>query len=643
MPVPFLVSSKGYGIFVRTLEAGAFDVAATSPDVVRATFEGARATVALYEDEDPLRVVADYTRATSLPRLPPRWSFAPQQGRSAWRSGDEMLDDARRLRREGIPITTLWIDGPWQTSDNDGRIDEARFPNPAALLQTLASLGYRVIFSSAPSLDAVAVGAQPMNEAERLFVQARDRGMLVRDASGAPYVSPPRPLSADGPSFPLGALMDFSSVESLWFFRETLRGVIELGGRGFTLDAADALRAEVDGQRTGLRFSYDATERTQRGAYAFHYHNVYRAALARWARDDGVVVVRAANSGGQRDCDIVWPGDLDNDFRAGTDGQVGGLPAAVSALISLSESGFPSFASETGGARGGRPTREALLRWAEHTAMSPFMLLGGGASHNPWTDDAEASVVLRDLARLHLQLVPYFYAQGQRASRDGTPPVRSLALAFPDEPGARGDAFSYLLGPDLLAAPVVTPGATTRRVHIPRGTWVHWFTRERYAGPMEVEVPAPIGRPPLFVRAGAVVPMLAPEVETLVDAASADLVDAADRAAVRGAHIVPRGDVSALVDGAGVRVVASSPTRTELTFTPSGDVSVLRAQVDVGSRGVTSPRVRVRLREVDLPESDLALQGICGRCWHFDASQGIVTLTLQGELAVTITVEPSSP
>lgn len=638
VPIPFLVSSKGYGVFVETREAGAFDVASTSPDLVRATFEGARAVVHLYENADPLRVVAAYTADTGLPRLPPRWAFAPQQWRNEWRSGAEMLEDARRLRSESIPTTTMWIDNPWQVSYNDGRIDEQRFPDPAGLMQTLASLGYRVIFWSTPFLDSVAEGAQPTNEAERLYVQAAERSYLVRGANGRPYVSPTRFFSPSGMSDAYGAMIDFSAPGASRFFEDAIRHTIDLGGRGYKLDYGEDILPELAGRRTGFLFSGGATERTQRSLYPQGYHGAYRAALDRWANGDGFTLVRASSWGGQRVCDIIWPGDLDNDFREGSVTEVGGLPAAVSALISLSESGFPSFASDTGGYRGGRPTREALLRWAEHTAMSPFMQLGGaGESHNPWTYDDDATVIYRGLARLHNELVPYFYAQGQRASADGTPPVRSLALAFPDDAGARAARFEYLLGDALLAAPVVVAGATTRRLHVPQGTWVHWFTRARYTGPMDVEVAAPLGRPPLFVREGAALPMLVGEVMTLAPTSAAEIVDIDDRASVRRIHAVPRGDVTLTLDDATVRVQSAAAGAATVTFTAGATVRQLRAELDLAV--TATQRVRVDAGAVAFREDPGAMTGACVNCWNLDRLRGIVEISLEGSVTASVTLE----
>src|SRR5581483_12010081 len=143
---------------------------------------------------------------------------------------------------------------------------------------------------------------------------------------------------------------------------------------------------------------------------------------------------------------------------------------------------------------------------------------GGGDSHDPWAYDPDATALYRTLARWHDDLVPYLRVQALAASHDGTPVTRPLALAFPDDPGAVADGDSYLLGPDLLVAPVVTAGAATRHVHFPVGTWIHWHDGTVFHGPMDADVPAPLGDPAVFVRQGAIVPLLASDVVTLVPA-----------------------------------------------------------------------------------------------------------------------------
>ena len=628
VPVPFVVSTRGYGFFAETTEAGAFDVGASDPMRCTARFEGTHATVHFFARATPRDVVAAYTRLTGLPRLPPSWAFGHQQWRNEWDSDAQVLEDARRLRSEGIPTSVMWIDNPWQVSYSDSTIDRTRFRDPEGMMAALRAMGFRVIFWSVPFLDAVTDGESPMNPAERLWVQARDANLLVRTATGRPYVSITRYGTTDGRPAN-GSPMDWTNPAATPFWTEQLHGLIDLGARGFKLDYAEDIVADVAGLRPGFRFFNGDTERRGRWFYPQGYHAAYRAALDRYAAGDGFVMGRASSWGGQRVVDVIWPGDLDTDFSSHDDAHVGGLRAAIHGMMSLSESGFPSFASDTGGYRGGMPGREVLLRWAEQTAMSPFMQLGGGGTaHNPWEYDPDAVTIYRGLARLHDDLAPYYIARATEASTLGTPPVLSLAMAFPDDPGAT-DPEEYLIGYDLLMAPVVVAGATTRAVHVPPGTWVHWWSGRRYTGPADVMVPAPLGQPPLFARGGAVVAMNPSEVQTLVPTAGDQVVDVTDRAAVARATAFPTGaSANQTLPGGGRLGVLRGAGMTQVDWAPAGSATQLRLSVVLGPE--VSTVSGVTLGGASLVRDAGAREGTCARCWDVDAARGTVWLVLDG-------------
>ena len=582
VPVPLLVSSRGYGVFVESREAGAFDVASTDANVVSATFEGKTTSTWLLFRRDPLQVVASYMQHVGLPRALPRWALGPMYWRNEWTNDTQMLDDAAQLRTLHIPTTTMWIDNPWQVSYNDFVPDPARFPDPSSLMGQLAALGYRVLFWSTPYLEKPSTG--PVDEARQLYAQAdATPGVLVRLSDGSA-------LSAPGFDSKQGfGMIDFSTGAGRDFWAGLASRAVSLGGSGFKLDYGEDILPQVFNARIGVRFADGSTDRTAR-SYPLGYHAAYHQALD--AAGGGILIVRASSWGGASIADIVWPGDLDNDFeRSGdvrSDGSfaVGGLPAAVVAAQTLSVSGFPSFGSDTGGFRHGAPTKEAMLRWAEHTALSVIMQLGGGGdTHAPWAYDAETVTLYKGLATLHAQLEPYLSAQLALAESVGVPTIRPLPLAFPDDVDARASADSeYLLGPDLLVAPVVDPGVTTRSVHVPAGRWVHWFTGEIIDGPIDAQVAAPLGTPPLYARAGAVVPMLAADIDTLASPAISSVVGVFDRAGTVEARSWVRGSAQATFEDGANLAVGDVSQGVTFTFTPGAAAHAIIVVADLRSR-----------------------------------------------------------
>ncbi|MCB9597001.1 MAG: glycoside hydrolase family 31 protein [Sandaracinaceae bacterium] len=635
VPVPFFASSNGYGVFVASREAGAFDVAATDPTQVRATFEGHELDVYFYVDPDPREVVAAYTRQTGLPILPPRWAFAPMHWRNEWTDRAALEEDAARIRAEGVPCTTLWIDNPWQASYNDFVFDDVRFEDPQGMLDAMRAQGYVPLVWSTPYLDAVDDGAAPTNEAEREFVTARDEGWLVRQGRDASvYVSPASPGAA-------GGMIDFTSAGASAFWQSRARLAVDMGVRGFKLDYGEDILAELLGARSQFTFSDGRTERALHNVYNTLYHGPYRAALDAGGGDDGgFLLVRASSWGGQSVADIIWPGDLDNDLREAGHDQVGGLPAAISGLVSLAASGFPHFGSDTGGYRGGMPDRESLLRWAEHTAFTPILQLGGaGAHHNPWLYDDEAGAIYRTLARAHMDLVPFFRVHARRAAETGYPPVAHPSMIWPDDDAGFDDPYVYVLGGDVLVAPVYAPGATTRALHLPPGRWVHWFTGASFDGPADVTVDAPLGAPPVFVRVGALLPLAPADLDTLVEV-DPPLVGPAQRPFLR-AWSFPGAAATVATEEGPTLEVERTATGLRVAVTPaSGEVADVRFQIELAhadpAMGTPTAVTADGAPVPASPDADTARAGCDGACWFVEGD--VLWLSVRGASATVVTV-----
>jgi alpha-glucosidase (family GH31 glycosyl hydrolase) len=650
VPVPFVVSSRAYGLFVESREAGAFDVGATDAAEVRATFEGSAIDYVFFVADAPAAVVAAYTRHTGLPILPPRWSFAPMHWRNVWDDRAHLETDARALVDLHIPATAFWIDNPWMSSYTDNLFDEERFPGHVEMLSQLRASGFRPLVWNVPYLDAPDEGVAD-NPAEELYEEAAREGHFVTMASsGAPFAAPSA-LGVSGLGAAAG-MLDFTSEPAIDFWQARLDPLVrDLGVRAFKLDYGEDVVPELGGGRIGLRFSDGTSERETHNVYAMRYHTPYRRALDAHSDEGGFLLVRASCWGGQTVADIVWPGDIDANLTRGDARNVGGLPAAISALLSLSASGFPSFASDTGGYREGPPDLETLMRWAEHTAFAPFLQLGGGGPHhNPWLYDPTAQVpdptsTYRELARAHTELVPFYRVLARRASADGTPPVLHPSLAFPEDRAGYADPDAYVLGGDLFVVAVVEPGATTRRVHVPPGRWVHWITGEAFDGPTDVTVAAPVGQPPVFVRAGALIPMLAHDLETLVAAPApfgADRIDPTDRPYLR-ARIVPSGasevtteeGVTISVDHRAGLVVTLSPVSS-----PSPDLGLrdVRLELDLANAVPTIAAVTsLDADGVDVPASSAALvqAGCDGACWAVEGTTLRASARLTGRTVLT--------
>jgi alpha-glucosidase (family GH31 glycosyl hydrolase) len=265
------------------------------------------------------------------------------------------------------------------------------------------------------------------------------------------------------------------------------------------------------------------------------YPTQYHCAAYDFARAQKRPVIRFQRSGftGVAPCaQVVWSGDptVGWDFD--------GLSSQIKAAVSIGMSGISTWGSDIGGffALGTRElTPELLMRWVQFGAASPVMRMqrNGVAfpeKERPQVEDDDQIDNWRRYAKLHTRLLPYLEAADRVYRRKGLPIMRYLALMYPDDERSYQREDEYLFGPDLLAAPVIEPGATERDLYLPPGRWVDFWRSVSYreqsgglrvrrahllGGRREATVPAPLDELPLMMRAGSVLPLLPADVDTL--------------------------------------------------------------------------------------------------------------------------------
>ncbi len=545
VPVPLLVGTRGWGLFVRDDHPGLFECATEADDLVQITFgvgddggDGLR--FELYGSEHPLDVTAHYWASTGTPVLPAPWALGPWVWRNENDDAAQVVADANTIRDLDLATSALWIDRPYATGVNTFDFEPTRFPEPQAMIDELHALGFRVALWHSPyvsEMDEPATALHMEAEAQGWFPPTT--GILVNAWSAAP--------------------IDFTNPDAEMWWHDLLGDYRGLGIEGYKLDYGEDVLAGVAGGRVPWAFADGSDELTMHVGYARAYHRPYAESLP---ADGGFILARAGAWGDQAQASVIWPGDLDADLsrfgdpRDGSKG-VGGLPSALSAGLSLGPSGYPLFASDTGGYRESPPTKETFARWFEHTALTPVMQIGTGSSTVAWEleengFDDELLGWYREYTRLHLRLFPYLWTHVQAtATPSGRPIQRALGLAYPELGVHPSDV--YLLGDDLLVAPVTEPGATSRTLMLPPGRWIDWWNGTAAFGPLELTVDAPLGVLPLFIRAGGIVPMLRPTIDSLSPTTQPERVDSYSTSpGVLWPRIVPGDGSMTLFDGSSI-------------------------------------------------------------------------------------------
>jgi alpha-D-xyloside xylohydrolase len=516
VPVPLLIGTRGWGVFVKSVRPGVFDVARQSDTRVDITFGTTDDSdngleLYLFSAPHPLDILKPYFDVAGYPALPAVWTYGPLLWRNENDDQAQVLDDIQQIRSRDLATSGIWFDRPYARGVNTFDWDPAKFPEPATMLQALHDAGLRYGVWQAPY--TAPGGNQDPAPDQHAYATMKGffppvTGLLVNQ---------------------WGKPIDFTNPEAYAWWQEQLSKYtrpLAAGGwgvEGFKLDYAEDIVLGAAGSRIPWQFADGSTEQTMHYGYTMLYHQIHRELLD---ASGGFLLVRAGRWGDQTRGVIVWPGDLDADLSRfgdplpGTSVRaVGGLPTALSFGLGLSASGFPFYASDTGGYRQSPPNNETWLRWVEANAVWPIMQVGDASSQAPWELDAangrsEASIdVYRRYARLHMRLFPYVWSYAEQMSATGRPIARPFGLAHPELNEHPMD--QYLLGDYLLVAPVITAGQTARDVVFPPlADWYDWFTGERLA-PGRRTVEAPLDKLPLYLKGGGIVPMLRETIDTL--------------------------------------------------------------------------------------------------------------------------------
>jgi len=592
IPVPFVLSSRGYGLWVETSARSGFDLGATSPTAWRVYMDEPVLRYRVLVHTDPREALAHFTRLTGRAHAPAPWVFAPRRrvNHGAMVGG---VPEAEALRRRGVP-TTMIDDSTHFLPDatQSGREAELRAWNASLHAWGYKSIGYFTPYVSAerPSVSA-------------LLAYGRAHDLFVRRTDGTEHNTT---IGSNG--WQRVATIDLTHPAAVAWWGTLLQTALDLGYDGWMLDFGEFI-------------PYDA--RMHDGTTGWEAHNAYPVAVQRatWEylqrvrRDDFLYFVRSGYTGTQAVTPMVWSGDPSSSFE-----EARGLPSTVRAGINAGLSGIPFWGSDISGYTCLNITpadKELYLRWTEFGALSPDMhdedACEGGDASMKWTlwSDEETTAVYGRYARLHTRLVPYLHTAATEAEATGLPIMRHPVLTHPRDPAAWAVAHEYWFGPALYVAPVVRRGERQRRHWLPPGVWVDWWTLARVEGGREVTSAAPLDTIPLFQRAGTLVPLLDPRVETLVADARPDVTSAAEVADVM--------DVRAVVRAADPRAAATLSDATRFEATATATAPALPA-------GYASAAT----------EAELAT---CARCGRVDAlATGGVRARFTTELAARATV-----
>lgn len=470
VPIPWIISTSGWAMFVHQ-PFGTFDFTGTESKFQPSSSENALPLdIFFISSTDPAVIMAEYARLTGYAELPPLWSFGYQQSHRTLASREEVLQEAKTFREKNLPCDALIYLGTgfcpsgWNTENGSFDWNAKVFPDPKAMLDEFHKENFKAVLHS-------------VILADKLTGTVRDRCELSR--------------------------FDDENASCYW---DEHRKDFTMGVDGWWPDEGDPLDIASRLVRNRMYWDGPQIDRPNERPYALH---------------------RNGYAGMQRYASFLWSGDVYSLWET--------LKTHVAIGVNTALSGIPYWGTDIGGFVPTKEfTAELYLRWFQFGAFCPLFRCHGrnwklrlpwqwntgdpgpmeisrydGAAipdaselHNP-----QVEPICRKYLELRYRLLPYLYSAVRECTKTGMPIMRALWLHYPDDPKAVSRGDEYLWGRDLLVAPVVEASATSRKIYLPNGTWYDFWTNQRIEGGQEITRPIDLETIPLYVRAGAILPL----------------------------------------------------------------------------------------------------------------------------------------
>ncbi|MGW7052287.1 glycoside hydrolase family 31 protein [Streptomyces sp. NPDC054887] len=499
--VPVLTSSRGYTLLWNNPAVGRVELARTG---TRWVADSARQIDYWITAGDPSQAQRRYSAVTGRTPMLPEWAAGFWQCKLRYRTQEELLAVAREYKRRGLPIDVIVCDFFHWTHLGEWKFDPAEWPDPAAMTRELDELGIRLVVSVWPSVSPLSENHVPMEQ--RGYFIGTEYGPMAHADWPDKEVAEPVQVAFYDATNPAARAFVWSRVRENY--------LEPYGIRSFWLDACEP--ELKPGFSANLRYHAGPGQEVA-NLYPRENARTFYEGMVAAGESEIVTLNRSAWAGSQRYGAALWSGDIGTDFAT--------LRRQVAAGLNTSLSGIPWWNTDIGGFHGGDPDdeayREVMVRWFQFGALSPLMRLHGfrdpgmplgpamtGGPNEVWSYGERAGKILSWYLGLRERLQPYVLEQMRAAHEEGLPPMRPLFMEFPRDDRAWGVADAYLFGPDLLVAPVLDAGATSRTAYLPAGArWTDAWTGETYTGGDTVTVDAPLDRIPLFLRDGARLPV----------------------------------------------------------------------------------------------------------------------------------------
>lgn len=497
--VPFMVSSRGYGFFWNNPAIGTATFGANKTEWYAKSTK--KMDYFITAGDTPAELLEQYSDATGKTPMMPEYGMGYWQCKLRYRTQDEILEVAREHKRRGLPMDAIVVDFFHWTMQGEFKFEPRDWPDPDAMVKELKEMGIETVVSVWPTID----------ERCENYGEMSDKGYLVHNDRG-------------------------NASHMTWMGNTTFYDTTHPGAREFVWN-----KCKENYYKKGIRIFWLDEAEPEYGVYEFDNYryyagpaqqctNIYPAMYAKGFYDglkaegetDAMSLVRCAWAGSQKYGVLTWSGDISSTFRA--------MREQLQAGLNMGMAGIPWWTSDIGGFIGGDikdpAFKELLVRWFAWGAFCPVFRMHGerspwyereqefidgvrqltsGQDNEVWSFGEDNYEILKKYLFLREKLRPYVKECMEAASKTGEPIMRPLFFDFPEDKHTWEVEDAYMLGKDILVAPVMEPGVDTIEVYLPHGAeWTEISTGKKYEGGQTVMANAPLDIIPVFTRSDKV-------------------------------------------------------------------------------------------------------------------------------------------
>ena len=491
--IPFFITLRDdavFGLFYDNPYRSCFDMGKESDEYYWYGAADGNLDYYLIAGDSMAEVVGGYTYLTGTAPLPQKWTLGYQQCRWSYMSDAEVRSVAQHMRKCGIPCDAIHLDIDYMDRYKvfTWTPDQERYPDPERLISDLADDGIKIVTIIDPGVK--------VEEGYSVYDEGVEKGYFAKTPEGDIYVNEVWPGDAVYP--------DFGKKEVRSWWGKNQQFLLDKGVRGVWNDMNEP--ASFRGQLPPEVVFTDEDEISNHARmHNLYGHNMAKATYEGLKERDGrrpFVITRACYAGTQK-YSTAWTGDNHSIWAH--------LQMVIPQLCNMGLSGMPFVGTDVGGF-GSDCTKELLCRWVEAGCFSPLFRnhsAMGTRYQEPWQFDEETVRIYRKAVELRYHLIPYYYDLFWEEEKTGLPIMRPLVLHYEKDETARECNTEFLVGRNLLAAPVVTQGDRKKMVYLPAGVWYDYWTGERLesADGKWIVRDAPLDTCPLYVKAGTILPV----------------------------------------------------------------------------------------------------------------------------------------